>query len=195
MDIPLEQLRPHPHNSNVMPEAMLAKLARHIERTNRYPPLIVRPMPPEEFPGAQLYQLLDGHHRAAALRRLGHAAARCDVWEVDDREALLLLATLNRLEGGDDPRKRSILLQALRTDGDALAALSRLLPESAAQLEKLAALGDPPTVPRPPQSLEAMPQAVLFFLLPHDRRTLEAKLRDLGGPREAALMKLLVTSC
>ena len=39
---------------------------------------------------------------AEALRRLGRASARCEVWAVDDDEAMLLLATLNRLQGRDD---------------------------------------------------------------------------------------------
>lgn len=192
VEIPLDQLEPHPHNANVMPEPMLAKLSGHIERTGRYPPLIVRPMQPEGAGGARearRYQILDGHHRAEVLRRLGRPAARCVVWEVDDEEALLLLATLNRLEGQDDAKRRSQLVGKLAQRAD-LADLAAKLPEQLDQLKKLATLDRAVPVPRPPQPSEQMPQAVHFFLLPSQRRTLEARLRQIGGNREAALMKL-----
>ena len=93
-NVPLDDLVPHPLNSNVMSEDLREKLKAHIKRTRRYPFLVVRPF-------GEKYQVLDGHHRVAILRDLGHTEARCDVWDVDDREAKLLLATLNRLEGQD----------------------------------------------------------------------------------------------
>src|SRR5262245_21026475 len=92
--VALDDLLAHPLNSNTMPPDLQEKLRAHIKRTGRYPFLVVRPHPSE--PGK--YQVLDGHHRVAILRELGHTEARCDVWEVDDREAKLLLATLNRLQ-------------------------------------------------------------------------------------------------
>src|SRR3989442_1264884 len=110
--VPLDDLLPHPLNSNVMPPYLQAKLWAHIKRTGRYPFLVVRPHPDE--PGK--YQVLDGHHRVAVLRDLGHTEARCDVWQVDDREAKLLLATLNRLQGQDLPRRRAQLLHELLSD-------------------------------------------------------------------------------
>ena len=106
IEIPLGQLRARIDNANVMPEALLAKLVRHIERTDRYPHLIVRPIADAGLGAEGFYEILDGHHRAAALRRLGRTTARCEVWEVDDDEALVLLATLNRLQGRDDVLKR-----------------------------------------------------------------------------------------
>src|SRR6266705_1499678 len=90
--ISLDSLLPHPLNSNVMSPDLQAKLRAHIKRTGRYPFLVVRPHP--DLPDK--YQVLDGHHRIAVLRDLGHTEVRCDVWQVDDREAKLLLATLNR---------------------------------------------------------------------------------------------------
>jgi len=107
--VPLDNLLPHPLNSNVMSPDLQAKLRAHIKWTGRYPFLVVRP-PPDE-PGK--YQVLDGHHRVAVLRDLGHTEARCDVWQVDDREAKLLLATLNRLQGQDQPLRRAELVHEL----------------------------------------------------------------------------------
>src|SRR3989449_3024772 len=131
----LDDLLPHPLNSNVMSEDLQAKLRAHIKRTGRYPFLVVRPHP--EQPGK--YQVLDGHHRVAVLRDLGHTEARCDVWEVDDREAKLLLATLNRLQGQDAPIRRAQLLHELLGEMS-LSDLGGLLPETEKQLEELHAL-------------------------------------------------------
>jgi ParB family chromosome partitioning protein len=133
--VPLDDLLPHPLNSNVMPEDMQAKLRAHIKRTGRYPFLVVRPYPEE----SGKYQVLDGHHRVAILRELGHAEARCDVWNVDDREAKLLLATLNRLQGQDLPIRRAHLLHELLGEMS-LDDLAGLLPETDKQIEELHAL-------------------------------------------------------
>ncbi len=181
--IPIDQLHDHPHNSNVMPEALFEKLVGHIAASDRYPPVIVRP-----HDGA--HQVLDGHHRVRALRRLNRAEARCVVWDVDDDEALRLLATLNRLEGRDDPRKRAALVDRLAATHD-WAALSAQLPEKAAHLKKLTELNRAPPPPRKPRALAQMPVAVHFFLMPDQKRALEARLKAIGGPREEALMKLV----
>ena len=133
--VPLDDLLPHPLNSNVMPVDLQAKLRAHIKRTGRYPFLVVRPHPEE--PGK--YQVLDGHHRVAVLRDLGHTEARCDVWQVDDREAKLLLATLNRLQGQDAPARRAQLLHELLGEMS-LSDLGGLLPETEKQLEELHSL-------------------------------------------------------
>src|SRR5262245_57943732 len=124
--ISFDHLDPHPGNANRMPAELFAKLKSHIQHTGDYPPLIVRrhPTQPDRF------QILDGHHRADALRQLGYEQARCEIWEmVDDRRAEMLLLTLNRLHGEDDPRMRGLLLEDLAraVDIDELAAL---LPDS-----------------------------------------------------------------
>src|SRR2546426_3051132 len=133
--VPLDDLLPHPLNSNVMSPDLQAKLRAHIRRTGRYPFLVVRPHP--EQPGR--YQVLDGHHRVAVLRDLGHTEARCDIWTVDDREAKLLLATLNRLQGQDLPIRRAELLHELLGEMS-VDDLAGLLPETDKQLEELHAL-------------------------------------------------------
>ncbi len=133
--VPLDDLLPHPLNTNVMPLDLRAKLLAHIKRTKRYPFIVVRPHPKE----AGKYQVIDGHHRVDILRELGHTEARCDVWEVDDREAKILLATLNRLEGQDLPRRRALLLHEMLGEmsvGD----IAGLLPENERQIEELHAL-------------------------------------------------------
>ena len=119
-----------------MADERLDKLARNIEREGRYPPLIVRPHPQD----VAAFEVLDGHQRLSVLRRLGHDEATCYVWPCDDATALVLLATLNRLEGEDVPALRSALLAELagllpKED------LALLLPESAAAIDETLALG------------------------------------------------------
>jgi ParB-like chromosome segregation protein Spo0J len=131
-NVPLDDLVAHPLNSNVMSEDLREKLKAHIKRTGRYPFLVVRPF-------GEKYQVLDGHHRVAVLRDLGHTEARCDVWDVDDREAKLLLATLNRLEGQDQPIRRAQLIHELLGEMG-MEDLAGLLPETDRQLEDLHSL-------------------------------------------------------
>jgi ParB-like chromosome segregation protein Spo0J len=130
IQVELGRLRPHPANANVMPEERLAKLRENIRRRGDYPPLIVRPQPN----AAGAFQVLDGHQRLEVLRRLGHEVAHCYLWPCDDQTALILLSTLNRLEGQDDPLKRAELIRQLA----ALASteeLALLLPEDAKALD------------------------------------------------------------
>lgn len=186
--IDIDRLYAHPANSNVMSDDLLDKLAVHLKNTDRYPPLIVRPMPGQAGEG---YQLLDGHHRVKALERIGRAEARCVVWEVNDKEALLLLATLNRLQGKDDVRRRASLIADLNRQVD-IDELSKQLPEDLEELSQLLTLHEPPPKPQEPLPLGQMPMAVYFFLVPEQREILNRRLKSLGGSREQALMRLVV---
>ncbi|HVP74119.1 MAG TPA: ParB/RepB/Spo0J family partition protein [Phycisphaerales bacterium] len=191
MLIALSQLQAHPHNANVMPEGLLAKLAAHIRETGRYPALIVRPM----GGGDRHYQILDGHHRALALRRLGHDRALCEVWDdVDDQQAAILLLTLNRLRGEDDPFKRGGLMAGLalerpRTD------LARLLPDELARIDRLMALATPALAQEPqPQRDRGVPQpprSLTFFLDAAAYEQALLRLRELDSDRTRALLKAL----
>jgi ParB-like chromosome segregation protein Spo0J len=137
ISVPLEKLRAHPANANVMPEERLEKLTENIRRERDYPPLIVRPHSEE----ADAYQILDGHQRLEALRRLGRAEAHCYCWPCDDRTALILLSTLNRLEGQDDPRLRAELIREL-SQLASLEELALLLPEDVRGLSDSLAMLD-----------------------------------------------------
>lgn len=190
-DIALTQLRAHPLNSNVMPSRLFDKLVEQIRRSGRCPPLIVRPLP-RSGDEPQPYQVLDGHHRWRALETLGDETAPCVVWAVDDTEALVLLSTLNRLEGADAPHARAklvgVLQEQLRGSAGDLAAL---LPETTADVKRLLALNGAPPTPAPPPSVESMRVAVNFFVLPEQKRRLDIALTAVGGERNEALMKLI----
>ena len=173
--IALGDLLPHPLNSNVMSEDLQAKLRAHIKCTGRYPFLVVRPHPKE----AGKYQVLDGHHRVAILRDLGHTEARCDVWEVNDREARLLLATLNRLQGQDQPRKRAELIHELLGEMS-LDDLAGLLPETDKQLEELHALLEFPAEEvallleaQAEEAEKVLPRVMTFVVTPEQEEVIE----------------------
>jgi ParB-like chromosome segregation protein Spo0J len=171
----LSDLVPHPLNANVMSDEMREKLKAHIKRTGRYPYLIVRPHPEQ----SGKYQVLDGHHRIAVLRGLRHSDALCDVWEVDDREANLLLATLNRLEGQDVPIRRAQLIHELLGDMS-ISDLAGLLPETDGQLEELHALLEFPADEVAAQLDEqaeeeekVLPRVLTFVVTPDQERIIE----------------------
>jgi len=112
-----------------MEEDELTKLVHNIQREDNYEPLVVRPDPQEE--GA--YQVINGHQRWKVLERLGHTNALCYLWPCDDATALTLLATLNRLQGTDEPLKRAELLRDLAALMP-LEELAALVPEDAATI-------------------------------------------------------------
>jgi hypothetical protein len=142
--IPLNRLTPHPDNPNRMSKVTFEKLVRNIERTGRYEPLVVRPNKSVAEPNneqrtmdkEQNFQIINGHHRYEALKRLGYKAADAVIWDVDDDETALLLATLNRLCGRDVLDKKLALLKRL-SDRAKPAELAKLLPQTKKQIEKL----------------------------------------------------------
>ena len=93
--IALDKLDFHPDNPNKQSKVNFAKLVCNIERTGRYEPFVVRPSPKK----TGCFQIINGHHRYHALAKLGYEAADAIVWDVDDEQTDILLATLNRLGG------------------------------------------------------------------------------------------------
>ncbi|MEM7228431.1 MAG: ParB N-terminal domain-containing protein [Planctomycetota bacterium] len=183
--LPIDALEAHPENANAMTDTTFRTLQRHIARSGRYPPVIVRPHPtcPDRF------EVLDGHHRVRALRELGHHTAQCITWHVDDDEARLLLLTLNRLEGEDDIERRGGLLRALaaRIDVDELASW---LPESAHDVRALMEVPPPPPPPAPIDERDPT-HAITFFLTRHQHNALVARLRQTSRNLSASLVDVL----
>ena len=199
--IKIKQLLAHPLNSNVMPEDRFDKLKSHIAKTGNYPPIIVRQKHDQEESSLrdiqeQVYEILDGHHRVKALHALDRQFANCVVWNVNDEEALTLLATLNRLSGEDDVKKRAKLIHklSLKLNSSSDEKLSNLLPENRKQIEKLLALAEERVNVKLPKTQNEMPVVVHFFLNANDKRKLESRLREIAGEngtREEALMQLV----
>ncbi|MHC4494861.1 MAG: ParB/RepB/Spo0J family partition protein [Planctomycetota bacterium] len=133
--IAIEKLVAHPDNPNRMSKRNFARLVRNIERTGRYEPLVVRPCPRK----AGFFQIINGHQRCQALHELGYKTVDVIVWNVDDRDADMLLGTMNRLGGSDVLEKKLALLSRLskqRQTGD----LAKLLPATRRQIERLSRL-------------------------------------------------------
>ena len=70
--IPLDKLLPHPENPNRMAKANFEKLKRHIKQSHNYEPLIIRKHPEIE----NHFQIINGHHRAAALKQFQRLCAQ-----------------------------------------------------------------------------------------------------------------------
>jgi len=161
----VDKLVAHPLNANVMPAELLKKLKGHIGRSGRYPALVVRSLGnSKDFEDqADKLQILDGHHRLVVLKELGYRKVRVDNWgDLSDGQAQLLVATLNRLEGQDDPDRRAELLSELQQSLDiSVAELAEILPESQEELEKFLELNDPPEeLPEPDAEQLALPWTI-----------------------------------
>jgi len=150
-----------------MTPAQYNKLKENIKRTGKYPSLLV-------VERGEKYLIVDGHNRCQVLKDLGHEEAWCEVWEIDERQADLLLATLNELGGTNDTQKRMNLLSKLYQDfGEDKDLLLRLLPETERSLNAL---------------LKASGEDMKGFedQLEMDRGLMEEKLKGIMDPDEAA---------
>lgn len=164
--IPIEKLIAHPDNPNRMSSGTFTKLVRNIERTGRYEPIIVRTK-------GTFYEIINGHHRVKALRQLGFETADCLVWDVDDHEVDILLATLNRLGGTDVLERKLALLKRLNQKTKAVE-LARLLPQNARQIERLRNL----KLPSAPASINraGFLRPLMFFVSDNQYKTIKNAL-------------------
>jgi len=174
--IPLDKLVAHPDNPNEQSRVNFAKLVRNIERTGRYEPLTVRPSPDEEG----YFQIINGHHRCHALQRLGYKSADCIVWNVDDEQTDILLATLNRLGGSDNLSKKLRLLKHLNNRFDS-GELAKLLPLKKKQIERLANM----KVPSRPAKImgKCFANPMVFFLEDEQQQIVENALSLVEEPK------------
>jgi len=130
--VPIDRLFGHPENPNKMSKGVYEKLKRHIGQTHNYEPLIVRKHP--DIEGG--FEIINGHHRAQALGELGESFADCVEWDVDDDQARILLATLNRLGGKDRLDAKINLIKNLSEKFNSKE-LAKLLPDTKTVIEKL----------------------------------------------------------
>ena len=167
--IALDKLVAHPDNPNRQSRANFAKLVRNIKRTGRYEPLIVRP-----YIGTkgqrQRFQIINGEHRWLALSQLGYKQADAIVWDIDDEQADILLATLNRLGGSDVLDKKVALLKRLNKKIEA-GELAKLLPQTAKQIERLTNLKIPSALTKIATNCFANP--LVFFVNDEQQQIIE----------------------
>ncbi len=129
LKVPIARLVDHPDNPNRMSKGNFARLVRNIERTGRYEPLIVRRK-------GNAFEIINGRYRRQALRELGHETVDVIVWDIDDEQTDILLATLNRLGGSNVLEKKLALLSRLNKRMKARD-MAKLLPHSAGQIQRL----------------------------------------------------------
>ena len=181
--IALDKLDFHPDNPNRQSKVNFAKLVRNIERTGRYEPLIVRPCPSVRTPKegkAGYFQIINGHHRCHALAKLGYETADCIVWDIDDEETDILLATLNRLGGSDELGKKLKLLERLNKRLEA-GKLAKLLPQTAKQIERLTNLKRPSAPAKINAKCFANP--LVFFVNDTQQQQIERALSLVEEPK------------
>lgn len=172
-NIPLDRLVPHPDNPNRMSRTNFAKLVRNMDRTGRYEPLVVRPCP--NRPGS--FQIINGHRRCEALHKLGRTIAQVVVWNVDDEQTDILLATLNRLGGRDTLDKKLTLLRRLCVRIP-IRKLARLLPQTLGQIERLVSAGSGAAPGRKEADRFAIP--VVFFVDDEQHRKIEEAISSVA---------------
>lgn len=169
VSLSLRRLIAHPANPNRMSDAAFGKLVKHIERTGQYEPIIVRRHPLRN----NAFQILNGHHRVRALSRLNYTRADCVVFAADDAQAMVYLATLNKLTGRDNAQKKGRLIEQLckrYLSKD----LSRMLPESKAAIEKLDCLARQQPLPKPKCQTPFLVPMTFFVTEPQHRLISEA---------------------
>ena len=192
--ISIENLIPHPDNPNRMSKKKFAKLARNIERTGRYEPLVVRSCPatdchscesrnPDADAGAKhgCFQIINGHYRWKALYQLGYKTVEVVVWDVDDEEADILLATLNRLGGSDVLEKKLALMDRL-TQRRPSGGLAKWLPHTAGQIHRLAQMNSG-SVPQLKPVKPAIAHPVAFVLNDVQKEIVEKALSNAQEPQ------------
>jgi ParB-like chromosome segregation protein Spo0J len=186
--IAIDKLIPHPDNPNRMSKANFDKLVRNIERSGRYEPLVVRPCPDArgtrddgrvsanprpESQCTSVFQIINGFHRLQALKQLGYKTADVVVWDIDDHEADILLATLNRLGGKDILEEKLALLRRLSSKLQPRE-LAKLLPQTAKQIDRLTNL----KLPAAPATLAAnhFANPLVFFVNDTQQQIIEQAL-------------------
>jgi ParB-like chromosome segregation protein Spo0J len=167
--IALSKLVVHPANPNVMSDATFRKLVRNIERTGLYEPIVARPHPKKK----NCFEIINGHHRVKALEQLGRKEANCVVWDVDDEQTAVLLATLNRLTGSDVVQKKIELLKEL-TKRMGTVELAKILPQTAKQIDRLINLKLPDAPIKADAEKFAIP--VVFFVTAEQNKIIEEAL-------------------
>jgi len=174
--IALDKLDFHPDNPNKQSRVNFAKLVRNIERTGRYEPLVVRPCSEK----AGHFQIINGHHRCHALDKLGYETADCIIWDINDEETDILLATLNRLGGSDELGKKLKLLKRLNKKMEA-GELAKLLPQTAKQIERLTNLKRPSAPAKINAKCFANP--LVFFVNDTQQQQIERALSLVEEPK------------
>lgn len=175
--VPIDSLIENPNNPNKMSKTTFTKLVRNIQRTSLYEPIIVRKRNRDS--GKQYasrntqYEIINGHYRVKALKQLGYKTVDICVWDIDDQQSDILLATLNRLSGTAILEKKLALLERLSKNFDAKK-LAELLPLTSGQIERYRNL-KPPREPAK-QDKGNFAEPLIFFVNKKQKEIIESAI-------------------
>ena len=174
--VSIEKLIAHPDSPNRMGKNKFAKLVRNIKRTGRYEPLVVRPCPERRG----FFQIINGHHRCRALRELGCETAEVIIWDIEDHETDMLLASINRLSGSDVLDKKLAVLNRLNRQIHSTE-MAKFLPFRRTQIERLTKI-DNPRLPPIKSAKVKFANPLVFFVDSRQKMMIENAL-SLAGER------------
>jgi ParB-like chromosome segregation protein Spo0J len=177
------RLQPHPENPNRMTDEVRAKLRRNIDRTGKYPPIVVRSLEASEAFKAEhaagTLQIIDGEHRWRFCRESGDTRVHVDIWPgITDDQAKTLLLTMNRLQGKDDQKRRAALVRGL-AELEGVESLGDLLPDSAKKIDAYLTENTAEAVAAATASADEQMkiEPVTFFMSPDQRASVDAAIK------------------
>ncbi len=135
VDLPIDSIIPAQWNPNEMDLDMLSHLRHSVQRFDLVVPLVVRNV------GDNRHETIGGAQRLSVLRELGMTTAPYVVVEADDSEARLLGQALNHVAGSDNLGLRAEVMREILEDKSPEEVMA-LLPETAASLQALTAVGE-----------------------------------------------------
>jgi ParB-like chromosome segregation protein Spo0J len=174
--VSIDSLIENPNNPNRMSKTSFAKLVRNIERTGLYEPIIVRKANSRDSEHRTQYEIINGHQRVQALRQLGYKNADVCIWDINEQQCDILVATLNRLSGKAILDKKLAILSRLSKKLDAKK-LAELLPLTAGQIKRYRNL-KPPEAPQKPDR-DTFAEPVVFFVNESQKKFIDRAIQKL----------------
>ena len=175
LSLPLANLSPHPDNANRMSKVKFNKLIEHIHTTGQYEPLVVRKHPIKE----ETWQVLNGHHRLRALKKLRHTHVDCIIFKANDEQAQLYLLNLNRLTGRDNVYKKARLIEQL-CQYITPRNLAKQICDSKTSIEKLNYLSKNQSLPKTQQEKPFL-LPMTFFMTEKQHQMISAAFEKAGN--------------
>ncbi len=190
--IPIEMLIDNPNNPNRMSKSSFAKLVRNIKRTGLYEPIIVR-LNKKQNNGCHTkssrlltkYEIINGHHRLKALKQLGYTTVDVCIWDVDEEQSDLLLATLNNLRGTPVLEKKLDLLNRLSKQSDPKK-LAEVLPLTSGQIERYLNLSLPH---EPAKQKMCLDEPLIFFVNIKQKEIIENAIHRMQNKDKKSLAR------
>ena len=167
--VPIENLIENPNNPNRMSKSSFAKLVRNIERTGLYEPIIVRKKNTK-------YEIINGHFRVKALKQLCYKNVDICIWDANNQQIDILMATMNRLGGTDILEKKLALLKKLSKEFDSKQ-LSEILPFTSGQIERYHNLKLPNRPSK--QKKDSFAEPLIFFVDKKQKQIIEQAIKKI----------------